>query len=156
MKKVYLDQCALSACVGVFLRDAEVIPAGATVCAMSPKHRNSEYQRYSDEYDIHFIFADALPEVDFYTVPQVDIIAVDSRGGFLGALSGGFDRESRVCYIDRDRNCFLSSCNGGELLKNPENWRTTLMPCDELEFFASVEEAKEKYEFLDLKELPKG
>lgn len=155
MKKIYLDQTQLDSCVGVFMRGAEVIPAGATICAMSPKHRNSEYQRYSDEYDIRFLFTDALPTVDFYTVPQVDIFATDSRGGFLCALGGGFDRESQVCYIDRERNCFLSSCNGGELLKNPENWRAALSPCDEVAFFASVEEAKEKYDFLDLKELPK-
>lgn len=156
MKKVYLDQTQLDSCVGVFMRGAEVIPAGATICAMSPKHRNSEYQRYAEEYDIHFIFTDALPEVDFYTVPQVDIVAADSRGGFLGSLGGGFDRESRICYIDRDRNCFLSSRSGGELLKNPENWRDTLSPCDEVVFFSSVEEAGETYEFLDLTALPKG
>lgn len=155
MKKVYLDQTRLDGCVGVFIRDAEVIPAGTTLCAMSPKYRNGEYRRYAGEYDMHFLFTDALPEVDFYTVPQVDIFAADSRGGFLGALGGSFDRESRICYIDRERNCFLSSRNGGELLKDPKDWWATLSPCDCVAFFRFPEEARAEYEFLDLAALSK-
>lgn len=153
MRKVYLDQCQLTGCVGVFMHDAEVIPAGTTIYAMPVKDKNSEYERYASEYDMHFIFDDALPKVDFYTVPQVEIIATDSRGGYLGSLGGGFNRESKVCYIDRDRNCFLSSRSGGELLKKPEEWQSTLSLCDCVELFRSAEEARAKYEFLDVTDL---
>lgn len=140
----------------MFLRGAEVIPAGATVCAMSVRDKNSEYERYAAEYDMHFIFADAVPAVNFYTVPQVDIFATDSRGGYLGSLGGTLDRESEICYIDRDRNCLLSSRGGSVFLKHPEDWRSTLSPCDCVEIFRSAEEAKEKYEFLDAGEIMKS
>ena len=51
MKKRYLDAAA-AGCTAVFVKDAEVIPAGTTVHAMSAKHKNSEYQRFAEEYGI--------------------------------------------------------------------------------------------------------
>ena len=77
MRKVYLDTTQADMCNSVYVNDAEVVLAGASVNAMSVKHKNSEYQKFAEEYDIHFIFADDVPKVDFYTVPMVDIFAVD-------------------------------------------------------------------------------
>ena len=39
--------------------------------------------------------------VDFYAVPRVDIMAVDSRGGYIGTVGGLTDIESEfpICYI---------------------------------------------------------
>ena len=34
MRKVYLDMTQANMCIGVYVRDAEVIPAGTTINAM--------------------------------------------------------------------------------------------------------------------------
>lgn len=51
---------------------------GTTLYPMSVKDKNTEYQRYADTYDLKFIFDDDIPQIDFYTVPRVDIFAKDS------------------------------------------------------------------------------
>lgn len=151
MKKVYLDKTEATMCLGVIVEDAEVILAGATVSSMSVKHKSSEYQRYAEEFDIHFIFDDNLPLLDFYTIPQVDVFATDSDGGVIGSLGRAVDLESEapICYIDHNQNCFLIANDGKKFLENARQWKTLLVPCTEVEFFNSKEEAKSKYEFLD-------
>lgn len=151
MRKVYLDQTETTMCMSVFVRDVEVIMAGTTISSMSVKHKNKEYQRYADEYDIHFIFDDNIPTLDFYTIPQVDIFATDSNGGYLTSLGQIVDLEGKapICYIDQNHNCFLIADNGKEFLENVGRWKILLKPCADVEFYASKEEAKKKYEFLD-------
>lgn len=151
MKKVYFDQTEATACMSVIVRDAQVIPAGATVSSMPVRHKNSEYQRYGDEYDIQFIFDDNVPQIDFYTIPQIDIFATDSKGGYIASLGQNVDLDSDapICYIDIDRKCFVVAPNGREFLNRVKQWKTLMTPCTDVEFFASREEASAKYEFLD-------
>ena len=54
MKKVYFDAAAEQDCIGIIDGDAEIVPSGTAVHAMSVRDKNAEYQRYADEYDIHF------------------------------------------------------------------------------------------------------
>jgi len=151
MRKVYLDMTKANMCIGVFVKDAEVIPAGATVNAMSVKHKNDEYQRFADEYDIHFIFEDNVPSIDFYTVPMVDIFAVDSAGGYICSVGQAIDlqKDIPICYIDEDKRCYLIAENGEEFLQKVKQWKERLIPYPEIEFFESFEAARERYEFLD-------
>ena len=81
MKKLYLD-AASNGCTAVYVKDAEVVPAGTTISSMPVKMKNREYQKYAEEYDICFIFDDHIPALPFYTVPWVDLMATDSRGGY--------------------------------------------------------------------------
>lgn len=129
--------------------------AGATVNAMSVKHKNNEYQKFAEEYDIHFIFVDNVPKVDFYTVPMVDIFAVDSAGGYIGSVGQPTDLEADIpiCYIDIEKRCYLIAGNGKELLNKVHQWKEQLTPYTNIEFFESFEMAKEKHEFLDRVEL---
>ena len=151
MRKVYLDTTQADMCISVYLHDAEVVLAGASVNAMSVKHKNSEYQKFAEEYDIHFIFADDVPKVDFYTVPMVDIFAVDSAGGYVGSVGQLTDLEADipVCYIDAEKRCYLIATNGNDFLSKVGNWKADLMPYNDIEFFDSLEMAKKKFEFLD-------
>ena len=151
MKKVYLDMTQSNMCVGIFIKDTKVIPAGTTIASMSVKHKNAEYERFADENDIHFIFDDELPMIDFYTIPMVDVFAVDSAGGYIGSLGQATDLQVDIpiCYIDKDKKCYLIAESGTEFLQNVENWKQYLRPYIEIEVFASLEVAKEKYEFLD-------
>lgn len=151
MKKVYLDQTSSSMCVSIYMKDTEIIPAGATISSMSVKHKNSEYERYAEEYDIHFIFDDAIPVLDFYTIPQVDIFATDSRGGYIGSLGEMVDLDGKapICYIDGKKHCYRIAENARTFFENAKNWYQLLTPCDNVELYASQAEAAGKYEFLD-------
>ena len=151
MKKIYLDMTKATMCIGAVVADAEVIPAGAVVSSMSVKHKNNEYERYAREYDIHFIFDDKVPVVDFYTIPMVELFATDSEGGYIGSVGQATDlqKEIPVCYIDKDKNCYLIAESGKEFLDKVLQWKSNLKSYAAIEFYGSLEEAKEKYEFLD-------
>lgn len=144
MKKLYFDITETQGCIGIFIKDAEVLPAGTTVYAMSVKAKNAEYKRYADEYDIHFIFDDGVPQPDFYAVPQVDILATDSEGGYIGTVGQLSDLESDapICYIDRDKNCYLLAQNGAEFLEKVPDWKSELKPYDGIVLYQSKEQAK--------------
>ena len=87
MERVYIDMSQVDgSCVGVCVSGKDVIPAGTTVYSMSVEDRDEEYQRYADEYDIHFIFDDKTVNIDFFTVPWIDIMAWESEGGYIGTV----------------------------------------------------------------------
>lgn len=155
MRKVYLDMTQANMCISVYVKDAEVILAGTTVNAMSVKYKNSEYQRFAEEYDIHFIFEEDIPRIDFYTVPMVEIFAVDSADGYIGSVGQTTDLQGDIpiCYIDRNKRCYLIADNGKEFLKKADQWKENLAPYGDIEFFESFDAAREKYEFLDRTEL---
>ena len=94
MKKVYFDETEAHECMSLFIKDVEIIHAGTTVYSMPATHKNSEYKKFADEYDIHFIFDDDIPQINFYTIPQIDIMATDSQGGFIGTIGQMTDLES--------------------------------------------------------------
>ena len=76
MERVYIDMSQVDgSCVGVFVSGKEVVPVGTTAYSMPVEDRDEEYQRYADEYDIHFIFDDRMVNIDFFTVPWIDIMA---------------------------------------------------------------------------------
>lgn len=151
MKKVYLDTTQANMCISVFVNDAEVVLAGTPVNAMPVKHKGYEYQRYADEYDINFIFEDNVPKIDFYTIPMVDIFAIDSVGGYIGSIGKPTDLEANIpiCYIDSEKKCYLIATNGNDFLCKAHQWKEQLTPYTDIEFVDSFEIAQKKYEFLD-------
>ncbi|MBO5284029.1 MAG: hypothetical protein J6B43_13060 [Lachnospiraceae bacterium] len=150
-KKVYLDRTGGEA-AAVFLHDAEVIPAGTTIYSMPVKERNTEYDRWAEAYDIHFIFEDRKPEAPFYAVPWMDIFAVDSRGGYIGTLGQLTDMagEAPVCYVDRDRHCWRIAENGPEFVQHAACWRSFLQEEQEVRLYASREQAEQELDFINL------
>ena len=145
MEKVYLDRTEIPGNTAFIFRDAEPMDVGATVYAMSVREKNDEYRRYAEEFDMRFIFTDEIPEIRFFTVPQVDIFAVDSEGGCLGSVGSFFDSENPVCYIDLQGNCYHVSESAEALFANPLDWKKRMQPCKEIEIFRSKELAKQKY-----------
>lgn len=138
-------------CLSVFVNDTEVILAGTPINTMSVKHKNNEYQRFAEEYDIHFIFEDRVPEIDFYTIPMVDVFARDSAGGYIGSVGQATNLKANtpICYIDGEKNCYLIAKNFREFLDSAYRWKEMLIPYNHVEFFESLEMAQKKYEFLD-------
>lgn len=149
MRKVYLDRKELPGAVNI--EDTEIISAGTTIFSMSVNDRNEEYQRYANNYDIQFIFDDNIPNIEFFTVPHVDILAKDSKGGYIGTVGQQCDLRSDapICYINRELECFIISENGEDFLSNTESWQDNLKPYDKITVYRSKEEAKRELEIID-------
>lgn len=85
------------------------------------------------------MFEDNVPKIDFYTVPMVEIFAVDSDGGYIVSVGQSTDLQEDIpiCYIDADKRCYLIAENGKEFLMNIYQWKEQLTPCTNIEFFDS-------------------
>lgn len=157
MKRLYIDLTSLREAVAFFTSepDTEIVPAGTTVYSMSAKDRNAVYQMYADRYGLHFIFDDSLPEVDFYTVPHVELFASDRRGGLLGTILGSPDLEEErpVCYISPERKLYRAAGSLAELLelaKGPGGWKSNLKEEHSVSLYASREQAARQLDFYSL------
>jgi len=154
MRKVYFDNSA-NECISVYMKDAKVMPAGVSVYVMPVSAKHKEYEKYAKEFDIHFIFKDCVPETDFYCVPLVDIFAVDSSGGFFGTIGcvSDFESEANICYIDKEKNCYIVAESGKEFLKKPAVWKKQMRIYDEVKIYASKTEAEREHEFITIEEI---
>ena len=152
LRQLYIDMTESNNCTSYCMKEVRMIQAGATVYSMSVSSRNEEYQKLADAYDMHFIFDDMNVKVDFYTVPRIDIMAVDSQNGYIATVGemSNFDSDAPICYIDQDRHAYLIAKNARELIANIASWRTSLIPYDGIRFFQTKEEAQKVYEFLDM------
>lgn len=150
-RKLYMDMTENHGCTSVYIKGAEIIQAGVTVYSMPVSLRNEEYRKLADLYDLHFIFDDMNVAVDFYTIPRIDIMAVDSQNGYIATIGemSGIDSDAPICYIDQDQNVFLIAENARALIVDAANWQTDRRPYDGVRFFRTREEAQEVYEFLD-------
>ena len=151
MNKVYLDVTKRENCAAIFIEDTEVIKSGTTVYHMNSNDKNETYQQYADEYDIHFIFDDNIPKVSFYTVPQVDVFATDRECGLIGTVGSMTDLQSDlpICYINKNRECFLIATSGKEFLETTTNWKNNLKPYNEVIFYKSKLEAEKELRFIN-------
>ncbi|WP_337017980.1 hypothetical protein [Oceanobacillus massiliensis] len=155
MRKIYQDRTAFPGATGVDLEDSEIISAGTTINSMDVHGSNEEYQTYANDYDIQFIFDDDIPHVEFFTVPHVDIMAKDSKGGFIGIVYQQCDSESDapICYINRDLECFIISENEEDFLSNIGTWQVNMKPYDKITVYRSKAEAETELEFIDLSDI---
>lgn len=154
VKRVYMDVTKENSCSSVWMKDVEIIRAGTTVYAMSVKDKHEEYERFAREYDIRFIFADAIPTVSFYTIPQVDIFAIDSQNGYIGTVGAVTDMESEepICYIDKEMRCYLVAENGKEFLQKADDWKEEIELYDAVKIYDSYEAAEKENEFINIEE----
>lgn len=157
MNSMYLDMTDNS-CTSVFIKNTRIIPTGTTIYAMPVKDKCDAYDFLADKYNIHFIFDDNIPTIDFYAIPRIDIMATDGAGGFLGTLGeiSDLNGQAPICYIDNDKNCYVIASDFRDLLNHPDNWRKHAVPCKEITLFSSKEEAMKKHEFVDLSAFPEN
>jgi hypothetical protein len=155
MRKIYLDRTAFSGAIVVNLEDTEIISAGTTINSVGVHDRNEEYQTYASDYDIQFIFDNDIPHLEFFTVPHVDIMAKDSKGGFVGIVYQQCVSESDapICYINRDLECFIISENVEDFLSNIGTWQDNMKPYDKITVYRSKAEAETELEFIDLSDI---
>lgn len=150
MKEIFFDAVKNTSAIGFVQKDVKVLQAGTTVYSMPVEEKNEEYQRFADEYDIHFIFDDVPVMVDFYAVPRIDIFATDRYGGYIGTVGGLTDSESSfpICYIDKERNVFQLASNFTDFLEKCPTWKEALKPCNSVELFSSKADAMNAHEFV--------
>ena len=157
MNKVYLDVSKRKNCptICIDIKDTEVITSGSTVYHMDSNDKNETYQQYADEYDIHFIFDDDIIKLSFYTVPQVDVFATDSEGGLIGTVGSFTDlqRDLPICYINKNKECFLIANSGKEFLEITKHWKNNLKPYNEVIFYESKLEAEKELRFINISAL---
>ena len=157
MKKIYIDKSSVPGPTDIWIKDAKAIWAGAVISSMSVKQKNEDYKKIALGHDVHFIFDDEIPVVDFYTVPLVDIFAMDSTGGYIGSIGEAayFGSNATICYISQQKECFFIAKNFSEFINHLDDWKEHMVPYNEVDFFSSQEEAEKQYEFLDISEFTK-
>ena len=146
MKTVYFDQTSADGPAAVFSSTARVVPAGTGIHPMPVKYRNETYRHLEEKLDICFLFQDTVPEVRFYAVPHLEIVAYDRHGGFLGTLDDG-----KFLYIDGEGSCFAAGQEVRVLLTMAQDWWKDLVPYPGLRLFSSRETAKQELEFIEVK-----
>ncbi len=154
MEKIYFDISEKTDCISLFSTDVQIIPAGTTVYTMSVKDKNAHYQNFADRHDIHFIFEDNVPKINFFAVPRVDIFAVDSIGGVFGTIGETTDLGSAapICYINKSHTCFRVANSLSEwmqLLASFPNHQAALTRCNEVVLYQSREDAQKTLEFFN-------
>lgn len=148
----YYDEAAGIGIVGLDgNNELTMVPTGTTIRVMDLEETESkeQYEKLARDFDINFIFNDIVPKVDFYTVPQVDIFAADSFGGYWATIGGRTDiinETDPICFIDNERYTFFVSENLnrfiypldtiGERIKNKT-------PINNITFYESKKDAEE-------------
>ena len=145
-KKVYLDCSESDGPAAVISSEAEYIPAGTMVNAMPIRHKQDIMRGFSEALDIHFIFEDKIPWVDFYAVPYLEVIATDSEGGWIGTLG----EDAPVVYVDKNRKCWQIAENIPCFYSIRPGWKREMIPYDGLKIYASPEAAKAELEFVEI------
>ena len=147
---VYMDFSNTNGAIG-FISDGEpVIPVGVSIQAMPMCIKEKEwelYEAFARENDVFFIFEDALPAVDFYAVPRVDIAATDSAGGLIAGVGGEFDLHDHIplVYISPARECFLITEDSSQFLSIASCWKTLLTPFAGVTLYPCKEAAMTDY-----------
>ena len=151
----YVDLTKTEGCIGLLAENGEtIVLTGVSVNSMPLSVKESEGELYADfaaKYGIHFIFDDDIPEIDFYSVPRLDIGARDNDGGFIASVGEPFSLRDPVplIYISADRKCYLLTKNATEFLSIVYDWKDRLTPFEEVVLYPSKDDARKNYEIID-------
>lgn len=152
MRTVYYDMNDIcTGAVGMFVRDAVMMPAGVTLCVASVEEKGeTAFAEYAGK-DVHFIFADDVPHISFYPLPRLDVFA-RTTGGLLATLneSSDVEGEAPIMLIGDDMRVYRAADNMMKLLSS-SNWKDGVVESDEVRLYASREDAAEENEFVLLK-----
>ena len=157
---LYVDPTGVQGCVGLIGYQGEpAVFTGVCVSAMPASLKKTEgeaYAQFARDYGIFFLFDDDVPTVDFYSVPRLDIAAVDGEGGFLAAVGGSFDLCDPVplVYIAKDRRCYLITEDSTQFLTMAAQWREKLRPYEDVRLYPSKQDAKMDFAIEDLVQMP--
>ena len=154
----YLDMTQANGCFGIIPENGETIVfTGVSVYSMPLSVKRDEGEAYDDfarKYGIHFIFDDCIPEIDFYTVPKIEIAATDSDGGFIASVGEPFSFHNPVplIYISADRKVYLITDDSSKFFSIASEWRSRLIPYGGIKLYGSKEEAQKEYPIIDFEQ----
>lgn len=110
-----------------------VIYTGKIISAMPIQEKAEKaYEILANDYDVHFIFEDSLPDLSFYPVPMLEIFAVDSCDGCFGTTCSGMsilDQNAPIYYIDKNLKSYYLAENLREFISimvSDLKWRKRL------------------------------
>ncbi len=148
---VYCDITAEPECIGIIPNPGvEVIFTGVELHTEPSKYRTLPLAvRLAQECDVHFWFDDEKTEKPFYTVPKTEVLAHDSRGGYVVVREGA----APLYYISPGFSCHRIVSGGGNLTDMGSTWWKNMIPCEDVEVFPSRAAAEEKYRILTLQQL---
>lgn len=151
-KQQYYDCDSRFECSSFLANGRSVMPAGTTIYSMPIKSRKDEYCQIRQECDIAFVFDDMIIEPAFYSVPRFDIMAIDSKGGYLGMLGNICDLEDGrpVYYIDAQWNTYQVAKDGHDFIQNMKEWKENLVPTDDMSLFTTKNDAKQVFSFVEV------
>ena len=156
---IYMDFSGTDGAIG-FISDGEpVIAVGVSIHAMPMSVKKKEwelYRQFAIDNDVHFLFEDNVPVVDFYAVPRVNIAAVDSEGGFIGSVGEIFDLSASVplVYISPQRECFLITQDSTNFLSMASEWKQHLIPYCGVTLYPSKEAAMADFPIINVVDTP--
>lgn len=156
MRTVYYDMNDITVgAVGIFLRDAKVMPAGVTVASEPAVARQDaavmqEYARFAEK-DVHFFFRDDEPEIDFYSVPRLDVFA-RTTDGLLATLGESSDAEGEapIVLIDHEKRVYRAAKTMLDLLTST-NWKDGVGEERDVRIFPNRAAAEAELEFIDIR-----
>lgn len=141
----YFDVSKLGGCVGIFVDPGDrVVYTGCQIHTEPEKYRHLAGP--FENIDFHFWFGEESPEAEIYTVPRTELGGYDSRGGYFAAMDTLDFREAKpLYYIDREKQCWRITDDSREFVGMGPGWREKMVPSEDLEVFASYEQARERY-----------
>ena len=151
----YLDMTQTKGCFGIIPENGETIVfTEVSVYSMPLSVKRDEGEAYDDfarNYGVSFIFDDCIPEIDFYTVPKIEVAATDNNGGLIASVGEPFSFHSPVplIYISADLKVYLITEDSSEFLSIASEWREKLTPYDGITLYASKEDARKEYPIID-------
>ena len=154
----YLDMTQAKGCFGIISENGEtIVLTGVSVYSMPLSVKRDEGEAYDDfarKYGIHFIFDDCIPDIDFYTVPKIEVTATDNNGGFIASVGEPFSLRDPVplIYISADRKVYLITKDSSKFLSIASEWRNKLVPFDVITLYESKEEARKEYPIIDFEQ----
>lgn len=149
----YLDMTdPANSCMSIVLEGVKIIQAGTTIYAMPVSEKNLEYDEIAEKGDIHFIFDDNVPKVNFYAVPRVDVFATVSDGGYLATYGEITDIEShsRILYISKDGEVRIAAPHLRKLISQKKSWKNNMQKTKMVKLYASKEEAMQTLPFFNI------
>ena len=162
VRTIYVDLGELdqSGALGLFSSKVRILPAGAVIRTEQAEIRAEvpRYQEMAERAGVFFFFEDEeLPEIPFYAVPSLELVARDREGNWCGRsedLGEGVycvTPEGAAFRVSERMGRFSSRLLAGEEVR--ELWE----PVPELRVYPSKAEAAREVELVPLEELlPKG
>ena len=89
MRTIYIDygEVSQSGPLGIFSCEVQILYAGTVLHTEQAKVRAEvpQYQEMAERAGIYFFFEDEeLPEIPFYAVPSLELVARDREGNWYG------------------------------------------------------------------------